>query len=60
MVVSAHLIWRAALLGVVFAADVLVFIGLCRDELRDWRIRRQARASEPMGEGASAMPSSAR
>jgi hypothetical protein len=60
MVVSAHLIWRAALLGVVFAADVLVFIGLCRDELRDWRIRRQPSDSEPMGEGASALPSSAR
>jgi hypothetical protein len=60
MVVSAHLIWRAVLLGVVFAADVVVFIGLCRDELRDWRMRRQPRDKEPMGEGASALPSSAR
>jgi hypothetical protein len=58
--VSAHLIWRVALLGVVFAADLVVLIGLCRDELRDWRIRRQPRGSKPMGEGVSALPSNAR
>jgi hypothetical protein len=56
MVVSAHLIWRIALLGVVFAADLVVFLGLCRDELRDWRVRRQPRNDE----GVSALPSSAR
>ena len=57
---SAHLIWRAVLLGVVFAADAVVFIGLCRDELRDWRVRRQPGDKQPMGDGASALPSSAR
>jgi hypothetical protein len=60
MVVSAHLIWRVALLGVVFGADLVVFIGLCRDELRDGRARRPPRATEPIGEGVSALPSSAR
>jgi hypothetical protein len=60
MVVSAHLIWRVALLGVVFAADLVVFLGLCRDELRDWRVRRQPRNDKVMGEGVSALPSSAR
>jgi hypothetical protein len=60
MVVSAHLIWRVALLGVVFAADVVVFIGLCREELHDWRVRRQPRDSNPIGEGVPALPSSAR
>lgn len=60
MVVSAHLIWRVALLGVVFAADLVVFIGLCRDELRDGRARRRPRDRKPIGDGVSALQSSAR
>ena len=57
---SAHLIWRVALLGVVFAADLVVFIGLCRDELRDWRVRRQTHDTKPISDGVPALPSSAR
>ncbi|HUC64744.1 MAG TPA: hypothetical protein VMA53_04900 [Stellaceae bacterium] len=57
---SAHLIWRVALLGIVFAADLVVFISLCRDELRGWRARRQPRDTKPISDGVSALPSSAR
>jgi hypothetical protein len=41
--------WRVALLSVVFVTDLIVFIGLCREELRDWRGRHGARLS---GRGA--------
>jgi hypothetical protein len=37
------MVWRVALLSVVFLTDLVVFIGLCREELRDWRHRRSAR-----------------
>jgi hypothetical protein len=60
IIVSAQLIWRVALLGVVFAADLVVFIGLCRDELRDGRARGRPRDNKRIGDGASALPSSAR
>ncbi len=56
---SSHLVWRVALLGVVFAADLVVFIGLCREELRDWGARRSLRASKPIAGGVSALPSRA-
>jgi hypothetical protein len=37
---SSDLEWRIALLSVVFLTDILVFMRLCRDELRDWRAHR--------------------
>jgi hypothetical protein len=37
----ADLVWRAALLGAVFVADLTVFVGLCRDELGYWRSKQQ-------------------
>jgi hypothetical protein len=57
---SPDLTWQVALLGVVFAIDLVVFIGLVREELRDWRATRRIRGGEPFGEGASAPPSSSR
>ncbi len=36
-----NLVWRAALLGAVFVTDLVVFIGLCRDELAHRRIRQR-------------------
>jgi hypothetical protein len=60
MVVSAQLFWRVALLGVVFAADLVVFIGLCREELRGWRTRRPSRGSKPVGKGVPALSPSVR
>jgi hypothetical protein len=37
-------LWRLALLSAVYLIDLMVFIGLCRDELRAWRRReRQAK-----------------
>jgi hypothetical protein len=41
-IVSEDMVWRVALLSVVFLTDLIVFIGLCREELRDWRRRRNA------------------
>jgi hypothetical protein len=41
--VSEDMVWRVALLSVVFLTDIIVFIGLCREEIRDWRGRRSAR-----------------
>ena len=37
---SSDLEWRIALLSVVFLTDLVVFMRLCRDELRDWRAHR--------------------
>jgi len=37
---SVDVTWRVALLSAVFAADLLMFISLCREELRDWRVSR--------------------
>ena len=37
---SVDVTWRVALLSGVFAADLLMFISLCREELRDWRVSR--------------------
>jgi hypothetical protein len=34
--------WRLVLLGIVFLGDILVFVDLCRDELRDRRARHGA------------------
>jgi hypothetical protein len=42
---SSELEWRVAFLSVVFLTDVVVFIRLCREELRDWRAQRSARPS---------------
>ena len=44
-IVSEDMVWRVALLSVVFLTDIIVFIGLCRDEIRDWRGRRSVRLS---------------
>jgi hypothetical protein len=41
-IVAEDMVWRVALLSVVFLTDLIVFIGLCREELRDWRSRRNA------------------
>jgi hypothetical protein len=41
-IVSEDMVWRVVLLSVVFLTDLVVFIGLCREELRDWRGRRSA------------------
>jgi len=37
---SVDVTWRVALLSAIFAADLLMFISLCREELRDWRVSR--------------------
>jgi hypothetical protein len=37
---SSDLEWRIALLSAVFLTDLVVFMRLCRDELRDWRAHR--------------------
>jgi hypothetical protein len=42
-IVSEDMVWRVALLSVVFLTDIIVFIGLCREEIGDWRGRRSAR-----------------
>jgi hypothetical protein len=39
---STDLIWRVALLSAVFVSDLVVFIGLVREEVRDWRVNRSA------------------
>lgn len=33
------IVWRGLLLSVVFLADVVVFVGLAKDELRHFRSR---------------------
>jgi hypothetical protein len=40
---SSDLEWRVALLSVVFLTDLVVFMRLCREELRDWRAHRGGR-----------------
>jgi hypothetical protein len=56
---SSDLEWRVALLSIVFLIDLVVFAGLCRQELRDWRVQRStakgmtfafARAVAPIAE----------
>jgi hypothetical protein len=42
---SSDLEWRVALLSAVFLTDLVVFIRLCREELRDWRAHRSATPS---------------
>ena len=44
---SVDMLWRVALMSVVFLADVVVFIGLCRDELREWRAQPSVRDVQP-------------
>jgi hypothetical protein len=41
--------WHADLLCLVFLADLLVFVALCRDELRDWSAGRQKPGMAPVG-----------
>ncbi len=36
-------VWQIVLLSVIFLADIVVFIGLCREELRNWRAERARR-----------------
>ncbi|HWI28881.1 MAG TPA: hypothetical protein VN668_18030 [Stellaceae bacterium] len=50
---SADLGWRIAMLGAVFLIDLVVFMGLCREELRDWH---RARDNAPTDEAATALP----
>lgn len=40
---SMDLEWRIVLLSVVFLTDLVVFMRLCRAELRDWRDQPGAR-----------------
>jgi hypothetical protein len=40
----ANLVWRATLLGAVFVTDLVVFIDLCRQELRDWRAGQRSQS----------------
>ena len=37
-----NLTWRVVLLSVVFVTDLVMVIGLVREELRDWRLNRSA------------------
>ena len=46
--VSVDLLWRIVVLAVVFGADLVVFIGLLRDELRDWRADDRTGDSSPV------------
>jgi len=41
--VAVDLLWRVALLSAVLAADLVLFIALCRDEWREAVMRRAAR-----------------
>lgn len=52
MTFSADLTWRALLLTAVFAADLLLLAGLCREELRNWRFGRYAPARDRVAEAA--------
>jgi hypothetical protein len=36
------MMWRVALLGAVFAIDVVLLLQLIREEVRDWRVHRSA------------------
>jgi len=57
---SSDLERRIALLSLVFLTDLIVFVGLCRQEFRDWRAQRSAtrdaftfaQAASPTAEGA--------
>jgi len=55
--VSADLGWRIAMLSAVFVTDLVVFVGLCREELRDWH---RARVNAPTDEAVTALPASSR
>jgi len=45
MVRFTDMMWRLVLLALVFVADAVMFVRLCRDELRDRRVSR-IRASD--------------
>ena len=54
-------VWRVALLSVVFVTDLVVFIALCREELRDWHAGSgKARAGGAAGNGLPAMAAPSR
>ncbi len=36
-------VWQVVLLSAVFLADIVVFIGLCREELRSWHAEHARR-----------------
>ena len=55
---SVDVTWRVALLSAVFAADLLMFISLCREELRDWRVSRYSPV--PVAKALSAPSSNTR
>jgi hypothetical protein len=38
------LVWELVVLSAVYLIDVVVFAGLCRDEIRAWRKGRSERA----------------
>jgi hypothetical protein len=46
---SVDVMWRVVLLTIVFLVDIVVFVCLCRDEIRDWRVRRCATRAESLG-----------
>lgn len=53
---SVDLVWRVALLTVVFVTDIVVFVGLCREELNGWRVgRNTARAERSSGRHLAAI-----
>lgn len=51
---SVDVMWRVALLGAVFAIDLMVFIDLVREEWREWRTDRIASGAGGNGALASA------
>jgi hypothetical protein len=53
MILSSELTWRVVLITAVFGADLLVFIGLCCEELRDWRVSRYYPTDEPVAKVVS-------
>ena len=55
---SVDVTWRIALLSAVLAADLLMFISLCREELRDWRVSRYSPV--PVAKALSAPSSNTR
>ena len=56
---SVDLLWRIVVLTLVFGTDLVVFIGLCRYELRDSRADHRTRDSSryPSDETVSAIRS---
>jgi hypothetical protein len=55
----ARELWQPALLSAVYLIDLVVFVALCRNELRDWRrAERQAKPAAATGPDAGSVASS--